>query len=52
VPISGKGGAKGTAEICSRIDQGLSDTNWSKTMNNAMKYNGYTGSVAFDAEEV
>jgi predicted HicB family RNase H-like nuclease len=43
--------AKGPAEIFSRNDQGIFDANWSKTMKNTMKYKGYTGSVAFDAED-
>src|SRR5665647_3745621 len=42
---------KGSAQIFSRISQGFSDTNWSKTMKNTMKYKGYSGSVAFDAED-
>jgi len=42
---------KCSAEIFSRINQGLSDTNWGKTMTNIMKYKGYIGSVAFDAED-
>jgi predicted HicB family RNase H-like nuclease len=42
---------EGFAEIFGRIDQGLPDENWSKSMKNTLKYKGYTGSVVFDAKD-